>query len=63
MANIKLGWNQTYEEYVKDFLDKHKNEEPIRKGCKNSVCHCTGECREIVGWRPKHIEPLFPLSK
>lgn len=53
MVNTKLRWSQTYEEYVKEFLDKHKDEEPVHKGCKNKVCYCTGDCKQIVGWKPK----------
>lgn len=26
---------------------------PIRKGCANASCFCTGDCQEIVGWREK----------
>lgn len=52
-------YNQkTVEEVLKDFIDLHKDEEPVYKGCPNkgNPCHCTGICREIVGWRPKHKE-------
>ena len=26
---------------------------PVRKGCKNKQCFCTGDCNEIVGFRDK----------
>ena len=35
-------------------IGKHfDNKEPIRKGCLNTQCFCTGDCQEIVGWRDK----------
>jgi len=36
-----------------EFFNLHKDEEPIYKGCKNQVCNCTGECKQITGWRKK----------
>ena len=26
---------------------------PIKKGCSNVQCFCTGECQKIIGWRDK----------
>ena len=26
---------------------------PVRKGCKNKECFCTGECQKIIGYRDK----------
>lgn len=40
--------------------EKLKNEEPIRKGCQNPQCFCTGDCMEITGWRPINQHSLSP---
>jgi hypothetical protein len=26
---------------------------PIKRGCPNNQCFCTGKCNEIIGWRDK----------
>ena len=26
---------------------------PIKRGCPNKQCFCTGKCNEIIGWRDK----------
>ena len=26
---------------------------PIKRGCPNKECFCTGKCNEIIGWRDK----------
>jgi hypothetical protein len=26
---------------------------PIKRGCLNKQCFCTGKCNEIIGWRDK----------
>lgn len=31
---------------------------PIRRGCPNAQCFCTGKCQEIVSWRDKTPEEL-----
>lgn len=37
-------------------IGKHfDNKEPIRKGCANTQCFCTGDCHEIIGWRERRI--------
>jgi len=36
--------------------EKTTNEVPIRKGCPNHQCFCTGACQEIIGWREKTEE-------
>ena len=34
--------------------DVRKNTKvPIKKGCPNNQCFCTGKCNEIIGWRDK----------
>ena len=30
-----------------------KTKVPIRKGCRNKQCFCTGACDEIIGYRDK----------
>jgi hypothetical protein len=34
------------------------NKVPVRKGCKNEQCFCTGKCNEIIGWRDKLINEI-----
>ena len=29
------------------------NKVPVKRGCKNKVCFCSGKCNDIVGWRDK----------
>lgn len=52
---------------VKEFLERNKqiiynytdintdinNKVPIKRGCRNKECFCTGKCNEIIGWRDK----------
>jgi len=45
--------NEQMKKALEDFIDIHKDEEPIRKGCKNEHCFCTGECKTIIGWKKK----------
>lgn len=33
--------------------DQHAKQVPIRKGCRNTQCFCTGACQKIIGWRDK----------
>lgn len=35
----------------KAFKEDLKSKEPVRKGCLNDVCYCTGACQKIIGWR------------
>jgi hypothetical protein len=47
-------------------ISKHfDNKEPIRKGCNNDQCFCTGACQEIIGWKDKNPLPFnrFPNSE
>jgi len=39
---------------AKSILEKQSRKVPILKGCQNTVCHCSGDCKEIVGYRDKH---------
>jgi hypothetical protein len=43
------------------FAKKMNEEEPIRRGCTNGQCFCSGACQEIIGWRKKDNHP-FSLS-
>ena len=36
-----------------NIYDKNKTKVPIKRGCRNEVCYCTGQCNEIIGWRDK----------
>jgi hypothetical protein len=44
---------KTVQEILNNWNDEHKDQEPVYQGCKNKLCFCTGECKKIVGWRPK----------
>ena len=50
-------YNQSLLEIGKHFNDK----EPIRKGCNNGQCFCTGACHEIIGWKDKNTSPFNRL--
>lgn len=30
---------------------KKENKIPIKRGCNNAVCFCSGKCNEIIGWK------------
>lgn len=40
----KMIYNHTKEEEGKKRI-------PILRGCKSTICFCTGKCREIVGYQ------------
>lgn len=43
------------QEQSEQFSKHHLHEEtPIRRGCENEQCFCTGKCQEIIGWRKLH---------
>ena len=56
-----------YTHVLIEVRDKFKNQEPIRRGCVNAQCFCSGACQEIVGWRDKQpdnfIGDLFNNEK
>lgn len=33
--------------------DSSNDKVPIKRGCKNKQCFCTGKCQEIIAWRDK----------
>lgn len=41
------------ENKIKDFISKKDNKVPIKRGCQNKECFCTGKCNEIIGYRDK----------
>jgi hypothetical protein len=49
IANIHYRHNPI-EEAFKRML---KTKVPIKKGCPNKNCFCTGACNEIIGFRDK----------
>lgn len=57
------GIDEKHEDFKKYVLnevhEKMKTQVPIRKGCRNGQCFCTGACQEIVGWRDKTPDELF----
>ena len=40
---------------MQKLLNKYSNQVPIKKGCPNKQCFCTGACNEIIGWRDKLV--------
>ena len=58
---MKLYQNNIKED-LKDQLDKTKNKIPIKKGCVNSHCFCTGACQEVVGYRDKHPQEYLQVE-
>lgn len=54
--NITLNYTKQKEDYFTELKKFHDEKVAIRKGCPNRVCHCTGICQEIVGWRDKTEE-------
>lgn len=42
-----------YTNILSEFIKLKENKEPIRRGCTNGTCFCTGKCQEIIGWREK----------
>jgi hypothetical protein len=55
MGNTK-GLNSEYTRIYLQKCDEYvKNNQrvPIRKGCQNKQCFCTGACDEIVGYKDK----------
>ena len=49
--------NQIYD-FTKMVKEQYDTKVPIKKGCPNAQCFCTGACQEIVGWRDKTPEEL-----
>lgn len=45
--------NKEVKKALENFIDIHKDEEPVYKGCKNEHCFCDGSCKERIGWKPK----------
>lgn len=33
--------------------DALKDKIPVRRGCENTQCYCTGKCQEVVGYRDR----------
>lgn len=38
---------------IEDFDKEIQNKVPIRQGCSNEKCFCTGDCQKIIGYRDK----------
>jgi hypothetical protein len=60
--------NVIYNQIINNF----PNKEPIRRGCNNGSCFCSGACQEIIGWKdvdnshffpPQQEQPIFPIQK
>ncbi len=51
---IKQEEQAIYNHIVDTAKKIHEKKVPIRKGCSNGQCHCTGAYNEIIGWRDKH---------
>ena len=46
-------------ENLKRYLQLNEGKEPILKGCKNKTCFCTGDCKQIIGWKTKDLTPEY----
>lgn len=40
-------------QYIGKFYEEMKTKVPIKKGCPNQLCFCTGDCQEVVGYRER----------
>lgn len=49
--NVGGGSGSPYNYSEKDVRTNTKV--PIKRGCPNKQCFCTGKCNEIIGWRDK----------
>lgn len=38
---------------INNIIKENSNKVPIYKGCPNKTCFCTGQCKEIIGYRDK----------
>lgn len=34
-------------------LERLQTQDPIFRGCKNKACYCTGDCKIVIGYKPK----------
>lgn len=50
----------TKEDALNDIADLHKKKVPIKRGCSNAQCFCTGACNEIIGYRDRLPGEQFP---
>lgn len=55
LINPEKGLKYDFAAAVKKQFD---TKVPIKKGCPNAQCFCSGECQKIVGWRDKTPEEL-----
>lgn len=53
--NTEQSPYQKYD-HLNEVAKQFENKVPIRRGCPNGQCFCTGKCQEIIGWRDKTIE-------
>lgn len=51
---------------AKEHVIKNK-QIPIYRGCSNTTCLCTGECRVIIGYRERvpgeHVPTEWPINR
>lgn len=50
-------------EAYKAFKEDLKSKIPIRKGCKNEVCFCTGDCNKIIGYHDPLTQEIEYLKE
>ncbi len=61
---MKKNYRKYLDNTLEKQLEKQKTKVPILKGCfasKNGGCFCSGDCKEIIGWRDKTPEELNPI--
>lgn len=39
-----------YQDTLENFLKGKEEKKPIKRGCNNKQCFCTGKCEEIIGY-------------
>lgn len=42
-------------QFLKEYVELSKKKIPILKGCTNKTCFCTGDCKQIIGWKIKNL--------
>ena len=50
---FKKTKNELYWLNQKDYIAEKDKKAPVKRGCTNKFCFCTGKCNEIIGYRDK----------
>jgi hypothetical protein len=52
-VNMQTFYTVSGSPYNYSEKDVRNTKVPIKRGCPNKECFCTGKCNEIIGWRDK----------